>query len=114
MVMEYVEGGNLRELLKKDYHKLDFNGKFSRLTNIAQGLKDIHQKNLIHRDFHSGNILSDNKKCFITDLGLSKLSSKANEGKAFGVLPYVAPEVLRSEGKEYSKASDVYSFGAIA
>jgi serine/threonine protein kinase len=29
-------------------------------------------------------------------------------------LPYVAPEVLRSEGKEYSKASDVYSFGAIA
>jgi serine/threonine protein kinase len=112
MVMEYIEGGNLRELLKKDYKNLNFESKLLRLINISQGLKDIHAKNLVHRDFHSGNILSNNQKCFITDLGLSKLSKEANDGKIMGVLPYVAPEVLRS--KVYSKASDVYSFGIIA
>src|SRR3954454_7279372 len=112
MVMEYIEGGNLRKYLKKDYHNLNFEQKLLRLINIAQGLKDIHQKELIHRDFHSGNILGDDRKCFITDLGLSKLTSEANEGKVFGVLPYVAPEVLTK--KAYSKASDIYSFGVIA
>jgi serine/threonine protein kinase len=112
MVMKYIEGGNLREYLKKDYHNLDFKGKLLRLVNIAQGLKDIHQKELIHRDFHSGNILDNYEKCLITDLGLSKSTSKANDGKVFGVLPYVSPEVLKSRG--YSKASDIYSFGIIA
>src|SRR5437588_4968148 len=109
MVMEYIEGGNLRDLLKKDYHKLNFESKLFRLINVAQGLKDIHQKNLIHRDFHSGNILNNKEGCFITDLGLSKLSKEVGDGKIVGVLPYIAPEVLRSKG--CSKTSDVYSFG---
>jgi len=112
MVMKYVEGGDLRKYLKKDYHKLNFEDKLLRLKNIVQGLKDIHQKELIHRDFHSGNILNDEQSCFITDLGLSKLVSEANEGKVFGVVPYVAPEIF--DKKVYTKASDVYSFGIIA
>ena len=113
MVMEYIEGGNLRKYLQKDYHNLSFENKLFRLINIAQGLKDIHQKKLIHRDFHSGNILSGKGKCFITDLGLSRsASSKLEEGKILGVMPYVAPEVLRKG--EYSQKSDIYSFGVIA
>src|ERR1700722_3151461 len=112
MVMKYIEDGNLRNYLQKDYHNLNFESKLFRLINIAQGLKDIHQKDLIHRDFHSGNILSDGEGCLITDLGLSKLSKEANDGKIFGILPYVAPEVLKNKG--YSLASDIYSFGIIA
>ncbi|CAG8567995.1 9824_t:CDS:2, partial [Paraglomus brasilianum] len=42
----------------------------SPLINIAQGLKDIHNKELVHRDFHPGNILNSDIHSFITDLGL--------------------------------------------
>ena len=50
----------------------------------------------------------------ISDLGLCKpadeKSEKSNKN-VYGVLPYVAPEVLR--GKEYTRASDIYGFGII-
>jgi len=78
---------------------------------------------LTHRDFHSGNIL--NKKtskkdvqCYITDLGLCKPANETSqEDKVFGVLPYVAPELLskkESESIPYTQAADIYSFGIIA
>ncbi|WNE40705.1 MAG: Serine/threonine-protein kinase PknD [Mycoplasmataceae bacterium] len=89
--------------------------KISQLTNIVQGLKDIHQKNLVHRDFHSGNILKGIKQteCLITDLGLCKPTNESSQAeKIYGVLPYVAPEVL--QGQPYTQAADVYSFGIIA
>src|SRR3954465_11670554 len=38
--------------------------------------------------------------------------SQSGNKKIYGVLPYVAPEVLR--GKEYTQASDIYGFGIIA
>ena len=50
--------------------------------------------------------------CHITDLGLCKPANEVKkEDKIFGVMPYVAPEVLSS--KPYTQASDIYSFGMI-
>jgi len=106
MVMKYIEGGDLRKYLKSK--KLNFKDKLLRLVNISQGLKDIHQKGLVHRDFHPGNILNSEIHSFITDLGLCKPVSEVNQEKEiYGVLPYVAPEVLRKEN--YTPASDIYS-----
>ncbi|KLL02714.1 MAG: hypothetical protein MRECE_50c002 [Mycoplasmataceae bacterium CE_OT135] len=111
MVMQYIERGDLRKYLKNK--NLSFKNKLFRLVNIAQGLKDIHQKNLVHRDFHSGNILNNDIHSFITDLGLCKPADEINKGgKFFGVLPYVAPEVLNKKG--YTPASDIYSWGMVA
>jgi len=46
--------------------------------------------------------------CFITDLGLCKPVNEANqEEKIFGVMPYVAPEVLQRQ--PYIQEADVYS-----
>ena len=114
MVMQYMEEGNLREYLKNNYSKLSWEDKLYKLRNISGGLYHIHYQNLVHRDFHSGNILNGSTiyKTFVTDLGLSKLvNSQLESGKIMGVLPYIAPEVLR--GQPYTKASDVYSFGII-
>jgi len=111
MVMKYIEGGDLRKYLKSK--KLNFKDKLLRLVNISQGLKDIHQKGLVHRDFHPGNILNSEIHSFITDLGLCKPVSEVNQEKEiYGVLPYVAPEVLRKEN--YTPASDIYSWGIVA
>jgi|SRR6185312_1050657 len=118
MVMDYKKEGNLRQLLQNKNRELSLKDKLKRLRNIAGGLSLIHNQNLIHRDFHSGNILSgyskyDENQSHISDLGLScSANCQKLEGQVFGVLPYVAPEVL--QGQPYTPASDIYSFGIVA
>ena len=117
MVMEYMKDGNLKEYLKNNYRELDFKDKLKYLKEIARGLKDIHHKKLIHRDFHSGNVIVDKNNidkhitCRITDLGLCQPVDETDQDKVYGVMPYVAPEVLRN--KPYTQASDIYSFSMI-
>src|SRR5438045_510347 len=112
MVMQYIRDGNLRQFLDRNHSKLGFKNKILKLLDIARGLNYIHEREMIHRDFHAGNILNQGAYNFINDLGLSRQANEENDDKVFGVLPYVAPEVL--EGKTYTKASDIYSFGIIA
>ena len=113
MVMDYAENGNLRRKLNKDFNSLSWRDKILILHSITNGLRDIHKEGLTHRDFHSGNILNYNDTgTLITDLGLCKPANEEESDKTvYGVLPYVAPEVLR--GKKYTQASDVYNFGII-
>ena len=113
MVMDYIENGSMSQYLKSNYNELDLYDKLCLFHDIARGLKEIHNKGFIHKDLHSGNILSDSQySCYITDLGLCKPVDDQDEKKIHGVLPYVAPEVLR--GKTYTKSADIYSFGILA
>ena len=116
MVMDYANDGSLRQHLNNNFNQFDWEKKLFSLHTIASGLSAIHSKKLIHRDFHCGNVLSfDERYARITDLGLCKPANKKSEKSEkciYGVLPYVAPEVLR--GKEYTQASDIYGFGIIA
>src|SRR5437016_1404723 len=114
MVIKYVKNGSLRQKLNKNFNSLSWKDKFDILLDIARGLNDIHGEGLTHQDFHSGNILNKPGYAFITDLGLCKPADEETEKhnkNVYGVLPYVAPEVLR--GKTYTQASDVYGFGII-
>ncbi|UZO10121.1 uncharacterized protein OCT59_001719 [Rhizophagus irregularis] len=112
MVLEYCENGNLRNYYMNN--ELNYGLKISKLERIASGLLDIHNAGKIHKDFHSGNILySSGGYPYISDLGMcqpanNEKQSVKQEG-IYGVLPYMAPEVLR--GFQYTKASDIYSFG---
>jgi serine/threonine protein kinase len=116
MVMEYAKNGSLRQLLNNSFNSMNWKEKLKILRDIAKGLDKIHKPGLIHRDFHCGNILNYNNYTFITDLGLCRPANvklSQNECKElYGVLPYIAPEVLR--GKEYTQESDIYGFGIIA
>jgi serine/threonine protein kinase len=116
MVME-LKKGSLRQKLNDDFNSLYWKNRLNMLRCIAAGLSDIHSSGLIHRDFHCGNILSNfYQDAYITDLGLCQpanvKSTLSNNKKIYGVLPYIAPEVLR--GKEYTQSSDIYSFGIVA
>ena len=114
MVMDYANGGSLRQSLNKNFNSMDWGKKFRILYTILDGLNSIHEKRLIHQDFHSGNILNLRTAYNITDLGLCKPADEKSEKynkNVYGVLPYVAPEVLR--GNEYTQASDIYGFGII-
>ncbi|RGB27784.1 kinase-like domain-containing protein [Rhizophagus diaphanus] len=115
--MSYAKKGSLRKCLP-DIIKFEWQVKLKLLKKIILGLKVIHQSNLTHGDFHDGNILmsDDYNELFIIDLGLCKpisdlqgFDNKTNE--IYGVLPYMAPEILRK--KPYTPASDIYSFSMI-
>jgi serine/threonine protein kinase len=117
MIMEYAKNGSLRQHLNNSFNSTNWREKLKILREIAKGLYKIHMSGLIHRDFHCGNILSeDSYGALITDLGLCRPANvipSQNECKdLYGVLPYVAPEALR--GKEYTQESDIYGFGIIA
>ncbi|GET51343.1 kinase-like domain-containing protein [Rhizophagus irregularis DAOM 181602=DAOM 197198] len=116
MVMKLIRG-SMRQHLNNNFISHKWWEKLNNLCLIAIGLIDIHDKGLIHHDFHCGNILSDfHNNAYITDLGLCQPAniehSQSNNKKIYGVLPYMAPEVLR--GKEYTQKSDIYGFGIIA
>ncbi|RHZ86337.1 hypothetical protein Glove_52g87 [Diversispora epigaea] len=96
MVLEYMNGGNPRDYLKKDFNNINWSMKLEYLKELASDFKNIHKLDIMHHDFHPGNILLSNFKNYylcISDFGLT-------------------PEVL--SGEEYTKAADVYSFGMIA
>jgi serine/threonine protein kinase len=116
LVMKYAPKGNLSQYLSKN-PKLTWKEKAGLILDIATGLSDIHRVGLIHGDFHSGNILiSAGGKALISDLGLSiKLNSTSTypvTTEIYGVIPYVAPELIRHK-TGYSQAADVYSFGIV-
>ncbi|CAG8455009.1 8032_t:CDS:2 [Paraglomus occultum] len=114
LAVQYIPEGSLRTFLDQKYHTLVWEDKLYIITEIARGLAEIHNANLIHGDFHSGNILYNNNSYVISDVGLCRPadeSSRYNKAKTHGVLPYVAPELLHD--KPHSLAADVYSFGTI-
>ncbi|CAB4418734.1 unnamed protein product [Rhizophagus irregularis] len=116
MVMKLIKD-SLRQHLNNNFISYNWKKKLRNLCVIATGLIDIHDKGLIHHDFHCGNILSDLvDNAYITDLELCQPAnlehSWSNNKKIYGVLPYVASEVLR--GREYTQKSDIYGFGIIA
>ncbi|CAB4442597.1 unnamed protein product [Rhizophagus irregularis] len=111
MVLYYCKNGNLRNYYLNETNN---NLKLYDLSRIANGLLSIHNAEKVHKDFHSGNIL-EGGSMYISDLGMcqpanNKEKSDKKEG-VYGVLPYMAPEVLR--GYQYTKAADIYSFGII-
>ncbi|POG71114.1 kinase-like domain-containing protein [Rhizophagus irregularis DAOM 181602=DAOM 197198] len=118
--MPYYDS-DLTHYITKCFFNIDWYYKILKLQDIIYGLAKIHDVNIIHRDLHSGNILlgklyyesHSDEKARICDLGTSKSATESTdyEDEIYGIIPYVAPEVL--QGKTYTKASDIYSFGMI-
>ncbi|CAB5382523.1 unnamed protein product [Rhizophagus irregularis] len=116
MILDYAGGGNFNNYLNKNLENFDWFNGLKILTNIIEGLDKIHQKQMVHRDLHTGNILisTDSAQDFdvyISDMGLCDEVGNIDNTKVYGVMPYVAPEVLK--GKPYTQSADIYSFSMI-
>ncbi|CAG8464226.1 820_t:CDS:2 [Cetraspora pellucida] len=118
-VMSYMSNGSLNDFLTKNFKDVTWKMKRDFLKDIATGIEWIHKNTLLHRDIHDGNILIGNNRdsnTLIADLGFSRpakddLESESSEHKIYGIMPYIAPEVLNK--KQYSFSSDIYSLGMI-
>ncbi|GBC24781.2 kinase-like domain-containing protein [Rhizophagus irregularis DAOM 181602=DAOM 197198] len=108
IITKYYKSGNLSNYITNDFFNISWHDKLIKLLQIISGLKNIHYANIIHKDYHSGNIFID-YLAIISDLGINQ--SAIDNSEIYGVIPYVAPEVF--QGQKYIKASDIYSLGMI-
>ena len=114
IVMEYVEGKHLKNLLKKR-GKLTVPEVVDIVLQITSGLSVAHDSYIIHRDIKPQNILIlDNGLVKITDFGIAvamNATQLTQTNSVMGSVHYLPPE--QASGKGATLQSDIYSIGIL-
>jgi hypothetical protein len=113
IVMEYVGGKGLYDVLQQHPAGLPLNEVLSWLSGMTAGLSFLHDRGIVHRDLKPANVFSESGVVKIGDVGLSKYISESRRSaqtQSVGTVYYMAPEVARGR---YGREVDVYSLGVI-
>jgi serine/threonine protein kinase len=111
LVMEYLPGINLRDLLQ-EHGKLTTEQTVDVLEAVLSGLSAAHQAGIVHRDLKPENVmLADDGRIKIGDFGLARaVSANTATGAALlGTIAYLSPELV-SRGIADAR-SDIYAVG---
>ena len=108
LVMQYVAGGSLADLLKAE-GALDWQRAARYVADVGEGLIEVHKQGIVHRDVKPANILWDPKRdeALLTDFGVG--SWLADPASVAGSFAYMAPEAYDGQ---VAPALDVYSLAA--
>lgn len=107
LVMEFVDGVNLRDLLREG--KLAPELALSIISPLCDALEYAHEKGIIHRDIKPENLLLDKfGRVKIADFGIASLAGRSKERS--GTPPYMAPEL---ESGVVDRRSDIYALGVV-
>jgi len=116
VVMEYVEGLTLREVLDQKT-QLSPSLTIHIGLAIASALDAAHEAELVHRDIKPGNILiTPTGRVMLTDFGIAKAlngteSDLTNQNIMMGTAKYLSPEQVR--GRPLDGRADIYSLGLV-
>ncbi len=117
LVMEYVEGQTLRDLLEELERVPEELCRHIGLE-VAKGLAAIHEAGVVHRDIKPENVLiTEAHVVKVMDLGVARLQDEAirlsQVGAFVGSLEYAAPEQFRSADGEPDGRADLHSLGVV-
>jgi serine/threonine-protein kinase len=116
VVMEYINGQSLRELLDKR-HRISPSLTVHIGMAVATALDAAHAKDLVHRDIKPANILITSAgRVLLTDFGIAKTlsgneSDLTNDNIMMGTAKYLSPEQV--SGKKLDGRADLYSLGLV-
>jgi serine/threonine protein kinase len=113
IAMEYVEGKNLKQLLK-DKVSLSYDRIAEIVTNVGDALDYAHRRGIVHRDVKPANIILTNDGTVkITDFGIAKINSSSltATGQFLGTPNYMSPEQVT--GEVVDGRSDLFSLGVV-
>jgi serine/threonine protein kinase/tetratricopeptide (TPR) repeat protein len=114
IVMEYVEGQTIHKMVSTG-DKLAIDKVVEYAIQMADALQTAHEKDIVHRDIKSDNIMVTAKnRIKVMDFGLAKLKGTARLTKSastVGTLAYMAPEQI--QGHDVDSRSDIFSFGVV-
>ncbi|MBI5668310.1 MAG: serine/threonine protein kinase [Chloroflexi bacterium] len=116
MAMEYIEGRDLRQILR-NHAKNNTRMAYSEILRVIQdtgtALDYAHQEAVIHRDVKPSNIMvTSSGKAILTDFGLALSLPEGTQGMTFGSAHYIAPEQAVSSAQAVPQ-SDLYSLGIV-
>ena len=107
--MEFVDGVNLRDLLRDG--KLEPEQALAIVPPICEALQYAHDKGIVHRDIKPENLLLDREgRVKIADFGIAALMGA--DGEFAGTPPYMAPEQTGTTG-EVDHRADIYALGVV-
>jgi eukaryotic-like serine/threonine-protein kinase len=128
IVMEYVEGRSLREILQAG--PLPLQRALDRAIEVGDALVKVHERGVIHRDLKPENLLiASDGYVKVIDFGLAKLADplarsgladaatvaddhvRTADGVVMGTIGYMSPEQVR--GDALDARTDIFSFGAV-
>ena len=113
VVMEYVAGPSLAQILERHPDGLPPHDVRMWLKGLVDGVAYLHDHGIVHRDLKPANLFLEEGVVKIGDYGLSKFianSQEAGHSASVGTCHYMAPEI--STGK-YQKPIDIYAIGVI-
>ncbi len=123
LVMEYVEGESLAEVLK--WRPLPLEQVLQYSAETADALAAAHARGIIHRDLKPANIMITAAGVKVLDFGIAKRSDRAESqdaatvtieaetsaGQVLGTVAYMSPE--QAEGRPLDARSDIFSLGVV-
>ena len=114
IVMEYIEGKTLKQLLKKR-GTLTLSEAIDIMSQLTDGMAHAHDSYIIHRDLKPQNIMiKDDGQIKITDFGIAMALNSTQltqTNSVMGSVHYLPPE--QASGKGCTIKSDIYSMGII-
>jgi serine/threonine protein kinase len=121
LVMDYIEGRELHQLLAHEA-PLPTQRALEFLRQLARGLAHAHERDLVHRDFKTENVVvtrsGDEELARIVDFGIAAVGEMmepnqrlTTEGMVLGTPAYMSPE--QSTGEEVDERSDLFSLGVM-
>ncbi len=114
IVMEYIEGKTLKQLLKKR-GSLTLSEAIDIMLQLTDGMAHAHDAYIIHRDLKPQNVMiKDDGQIKITDFGIAMALNSTQltqTNSVMGSVHYLPPE--QASGKGCTTRSDIYSMGII-
>lgn len=113
ITMEFVEGQDLRSILKDG--KLPVDEVVKIIRQVLQGLECAHRENIIHRDLKPANIMRDVQgRVVVMDFGVARTlagDGMTGTGLMVGTMEYMSPE--QAQALPLDARSDIFSIGLI-
>ncbi|NDJ78361.1 MAG: protein kinase, partial [Chloroflexi bacterium] len=114
IVMEYVSGGSLRDLLHEQ-PQLPVQRVMETALDLADALTRAHRLKIVHRDIKPANVLlAEDGSPRLTDFGVARMSNRTRvteTGSVIGTYAYLSPEACMSE--DLDARTDIWSFGVM-
>ncbi len=113
IVMEYVAGGSLRSLLRRE-PQLPLQRVLTILLELTDALSRAHHLRIIHRDLKPENVLlAEDGTPRLSDFGLAHAPDQGltEKGEVMGTIAYLSPEALW--GRELDERADIWALGVM-
>ncbi len=118
MVMEFVEGKNLKQLLEAEGRIRPIERALKIVSQVAAALEYAHEHDLVHRDIKPDNIMlrEEDGSAVLMDFGIAKLltadTQLTQKGLGIGTPAYIAPEQATAQA-DIGPAADIYSLSIV-